>query len=240
MVKSASNSGRVASNTIVESAVNPQTPKKRSTERLSELWPDIREMMRPRQRILAAGFLLMFINKVCSLVLPGSTKYFIDNVIGKRQTQLLVPLVLAVIAATLIQGVTAFGMTQLVSKAGQKLIAELRRKIQAHVGHLPVAYYDANKTGVLVSRIMTDVEGIRNLLGTGLIEFIGGILLALMVLGVLLYISTLLTVIALVIVIAFTLVLRHAFTNIHPIFRERSKINAEVTGRLTESLGGVR
>jgi subfamily B ATP-binding cassette protein MsbA len=220
--------------------VNPQTSKKRSSERLRELWPDIREMMRPRRRILAMGFLLMFINKVFSLVLPGSTKFFIDNVIGKHQTQLLVPLVLAVVAATLIQGATSFGMTQLVSKAGQKLIAELRRKVQAHVGHLPVAYYDANKTGVLVARIMTDVEGIRNLLGTGLIEFIGGILLAVMVLGLLLYISTLLTVIALVIIIAFTLVLRKAFSTIRPIFRERGKINAEVTGRLTESLGGVR
>ncbi len=147
---------------------------------------------------------------------------------------------LAVVAATIIQGATSFGMTQLVSKAGQKLIAELRRKVQAHVGHLPVAYYDANKTGTLVSRIMTDVEGIRNLLGTGLIEFIGGVLMAVMVLGVLLYLSALLTVMALVIMIAFTLVLRKAFTTIRPIFRERGKINAEVTGRLTESLGGVR
>ena len=197
-------------------------------------------MIRPRRRILAFGFTLMVINKLCSLVLPGSTKFLIDNVITKRQTQLLVPLVLAVIGATLIQGVTSFGMTQLVSKAGQRLIAELRRKVQAHVGRLPVAYYDANKTGTLVSRIMNDVEGMRNLLGTGIIEFIGGVLMSIMVLGVLLYISALLTIIALVIMIAFTLVLRKAFTTIRPIFRERSKINAEVTGRLTESLGGVR
>ncbi len=220
--------------------MNPQTPKKSSSERLRELWPDIREMVRPRRRVLAIGFLLMFINKVCSLVLPGSTKFLIDNVVNKRQISLLVPLVLAVVTATIIQGITSFGMTQLVSKAGQKLIAELRRKVQGHVGRLPVAYYDANKTGTLVSRIMTDVEGIRNLLGTGLIEFIGGVLMAVMVLGVLLYISTLLTVIALLIMIAFTLVLRRAFTTIRPIFRERGKINAEVTGRLTESLGGVR
>ena len=220
--------------------MNPKTSKKSSSERLRELWPDIREMMRPRRRVLAIGFLLMFINKVCSLVLPGSTKFLIDNVINKRQIQWLEPLVLAVLAATIIQGATSFGMTQLVSKAGQKLIAELRRKVQAHVGHLPVTYYDANKTGVLVSRIMTDVEGVRNLLGTGLIEFIGGVLMAVMVLGVLLYISTLLTVLALVIMIAFLLVLRRAFTTIRPIFRERGKINAEVTGRLTESLGGVR
>ena len=220
--------------------MNPKTSKKSSSERLRELWPDIREMMRPRRRVLAIGFLLMFINKVCSLVLPGSTKFLIDNVINKHQTQWLLPLVLAVVAATIIQGATSFGMTQLVSKAGQKLIAELRRKVQAHVGHLSVAYYDANKTGTLVSRIMTDVEGIRNLLGTGLIEFIGGVLMAVMVLGVLLYLSALLTVMALVIMIAFTLVLRKAFTTIRPIFRERGKINAEVTGRLTESLGGVR
>ena len=220
--------------------MNPQTPKKRSSERLRELWPDIREMIRPRRRILALGFTLMVVNKLCSLVLPGSTKFLIDNVITKKQLHLLTPLVLAVVGATVIQGLTSFGMTQLVSKAGQRLIAELRRKVQGHVGRLPVAYYDANKTGVLVSRIMTDVEGMRNLLGTGIIEFIGGVLMSLMVLGVLLYISALLTGIALVIMIAFTLVLRKAFTTIRPIFRERGKINAEVTGRLTESLGGVR
>jgi len=120
------------------------------------------------------------------------------------------------------------------------LIAEMRRKVQAHIGHLPVSYYDANKSGTLVARIMTDVDGIRNLLGTGLIEFVGGLLTAVLVLGFLLRISALLTGIALVIVVAFVFVLRKAFITIRPIFRERGKINAEVTGRLTESLGGVR
>jgi ABC-type multidrug transport system fused ATPase/permease subunit len=221
--------------------VLPQkAPKKRSSERLRELWPDIREMMRPRRKILAIGFLLMIISKVCGLVLPASTKYLIDNVIGKHQLQLLAPLVLAVLAATVIQGVTGFAITQLVSKAGQRLIAELRAKVQAHIGRLPVSYYDANKTGTLVARIMTDVDGIRNLLGTGLIEFAGGILTAVLVLGFLLHLSVLLTSIALVIVVAFALVLQKAFGTIRPIFRERGKINAEVTGRLTESLGGVR
>ena len=220
--------------------MTPQKPQKRSSERLRELWPDIREMVHPRRRLLALGFLLMAINKVCSLVLPGSTKFLIDNVIGKKQIHLLLPLVLAVVGATLIQGITSFGMTQLVSKAAQRLIAELRRKVQAHIGRLPVSYYDSNKTGTLVSRIMTDVEGIRNLLGTGLIDFIGGLVMALLVLGVLLYISALLTGIALVIMIGFTFALRKAFGTIRPIFRERGKINAEVTGRLTESLGGVR
>ncbi len=220
--------------------MTPQTPKKRSSERLRELWPDIKELIRPRRRTLALGFLLMLIGTPCGLVLPASTKYLVDNVIGKKQIHLLVPLVLAVMAATVIQGITSYGQTQIVSKAGQRLIAELRRKVQTHVAHLPVAYYDANKTGTLVSRIMNDVEGIRNLLGTGLIQFVGGVLTAVLVLGYLLYLNWLLTAIALGIVVGFALVLRKAFAVIRPIFRERAKINAEVTGRLTESLGGVR
>ena len=236
-----SNAPSAASHTIVETAVIPQSsPKKPSSVRLRELWPDIREMMRPRRRLLALGFVLMVISRVCSLVLPTSTKYLIDNVIGKKQLNLLGPLVLAVMAATIIQGITSFANTQLISKAAQRLIAEMRRKVQAHIGRLPVAYYDANKTGTLVSRIMTDVDGIRNLLGTGLIEFVGGLLTAVLVLGFLLRISALLTFIALVIILVFAGALRKAFGTIRPIFRERSKINAEVTGRLTESLGGVR
>jgi ABC-type multidrug transport system fused ATPase/permease subunit len=214
--------------------------QKSSSERLRELWPDIRAMARPRLKVLVFGFVLMVIGRVCGLVLPTSSKYLIDNVINKHQMQLLGPLVLAVLAATVIQGITGFANTQLVSKAGQRLIAELRSRVQAHVGRLPVAYYDANKTGVLVSRIMTDVDGIRNLLGTGLIDFVGGILQALLVLGFLLRISPLLTGIALVIVVTFATAMAKAFKTIRPIFRERGKINAEVTGRLTESLGGVR
>ncbi len=217
-----------------------KAPQKRSSERIRELWPDIREMMRPRRKVLAIGFALMVISRVCGLVLPISSKYLIDNVINKHKLSLLAPLVLAVLGATVIQGITGYAITQLVSKAGQRLIAELRAKVQAHIGRLPVAYYDANKTGTLVARIMTDVDGIRNLLGTGLIEFAGGILTAVLVLGFLLHLSWLLTSIALVIIVGFASVLRKAFGTIRPIFRERGKINAEVTGRLTESLGGVR
>jgi subfamily B ATP-binding cassette protein MsbA len=214
--------------------------QKRPSERLRELWPDIREMMRPRRKVLAIGFLLMIISRVCGLVLPASIKYLIDNVINKNQLRLLAPLVLAVLAATVVQGATGFAITQLVSKAAQRLIAELRAKVQAHIGRLPVAYYDSNKTGTLVARIMTDVDGIRNLLGTGLIDFAGGLLTAVLVLGFLVRISPVLTGIALVVVVAFGLVLKQAFGTIRPIFRERGKINADVTGRLTESLGGVR
>jgi len=186
------------------------------------------------------GFLLMAISRPAGLVLPASTKYLIDDVIGKKHVQILLPLVLIVMAATLVQGITSYALTQLVSKSGQRLIAELRRKVQIHVNHLPVAYYDANKTGVLVSRIMNDVEGVRNLLGTGLIEFVGGLLTAVLVLVYLIYINWVLTVIALGVIVGFALTLRKAFAIIRPIFRERSKIYAEVNGRLTESLGGVR
>ncbi len=217
-----------------------ENTKRTPSERIRNVWPDLREMILPRRKLLAGGLLLMVINRLSGFVLPISVKYLIGDVIGKRQERLLTPLVLSVLAATLIQGVTSFTLTQLLSKAGQRLIAELRQKVQQHVGRLSVGYYDANKSGVLVSRIMTDVEGVRNLIGTGLVEFVGGIMTALIALVILLRVSPLMTGLALLCVSSFTLVLRQAFTKIRPIFRERGKINAEVTGRLTESLGGVR
>jgi ABC-type multidrug transport system fused ATPase/permease subunit len=197
-------------------------------------------MILPRRKLLLLGMLLMAINRLSGLVLPYSTKYLIDDIIGKHRADLLAPLVLAVLSATLIQGVTSFTLTQLLSKAGQRLITELRRKVQEHVGRLSVAYYDANKSGVLVSRIMTDVEGVRNLIGTGLVEFAGGLMTAVVALVVLVRISPLMTGLTALAVGGFAFTLKQAFTKIRPIFRERGKINAEVTGRLTESLGGVR
>jgi len=220
--------------------VAPSNPKGESSKHLRSVLPLLKELVRPRRGKLALGFLLMLINRPAGLVLPGSTKFLVDSVIMKHQTRMLQPLVLVVLAATIVQGVTSFILTQLLSKEAQRLIAELRRKVQEHVGRLPVAYYDANKTGVLVSRIMTDVEGVRNLIGTGLIEFVGGILTALIALVLLLRISPLLTGLAVLFITAFALALRQAFGRIRPIFRERGKINAEVTGRLTESLAGVR
>ena len=197
-------------------------------------------MVRPRRYTLALGFLLIAINRVSGFVLPASTRYLIDNVINKHQSSLLVPLTLAVVGATAIQGITSFSLTQLLSIAGQRLIAELRCKVQEHIGRLPVTYYDSNKTGQLVSRIMSDVEGMRNLVGTGVIEFVGGILTAVISLALLVRISPLMTGISLAVVLAFGFVLSKAFKTVRPIFRERGKISAEVTGRLTESLGGVR
>jgi subfamily B ATP-binding cassette protein MsbA len=148
--------------------------------------------------------------------------------------------VLGILAATLIQGVTSFALTQILSKAGQRLIAELRQKVQRHIGLLPVSYYDTNKSGVLVSRIMNDVEGVRNLIGTGLVDFVGGLLTAVISLGFLLAISPTMTLVTAIAVGSFAFVLSKAFVKIRPVFRERGKITAEVTGRLTESLGGVR
>jgi ABC-type multidrug transport system fused ATPase/permease subunit len=202
--------------------------------------PDVIALIKPRRGLLALGFVLMAVNRVSGLVLPVSTKYLIDNVIGKRQIRLLTPLVLCVLGATLIQGLTSFTLTQLLSKSAQKMITELRRQVQAHIGRLPVSFYDANKTGVLVSRIMSDVEGVRNLIGTGLVEFAGGLMTAIIALLYLLYTSVTMTAVAFAILVVFGFAINKAFATIRPIFRARPKINAEVTGRLTESLGGVR
>src|SRR5438876_1283785 len=230
----------MASPRTVEPKTEPAKPKANRSERLRALWPELKELVGPRRGLMAAGLALIAVNRVCGLVLPASTKFLIDDVIGRRRADLLAPLVGAVVAATFVQGVTSFGLTQMLSKAAQRLIAELRRKVQAHVGRLPIAYYDANKTGALVSRIMTDVEGVRNLVGTGLVELAGGLLTAVIALVLMLRIRPGMTAVTLFSVIVFGFVLYRSFGTLRPIFRERGKINAEVTGRLTESLGGVR
>src|ERR1700738_3702238 len=201
--------------------------------------PDVWALIKPRRGLLALGCRLMAVNRVAGLVLPASTKYFVDNVISKRQIQLLTPIVLAVLAATILQGLTSFTLTQVLSKSAQKMITELRRQVQAHIGRLPISFYDANKTGVLVSRIMSDVEGVRKLIGTGLVEFVGGLMTAIFALVYLIHASVLMTGLAFGILLGFGVGINKAFTTIRPIFRARPKINAEVTGRLTESLGGV-
>src|SRR6266851_5039748 len=228
----------------LNTAVSPSPPAKpkpaMTAERLRTVLPAVWELMRPRRALLALGFLLMVINRVSGLVLPYSTKFLIDSVIAKHHVELLRRLVLVVLGATIIQGITSFALTQLLSKAAQRLIAELRQKVQAHISHLPVAFYDSNKTGTLVSRIMTDVEGVRNLLGTGLVDLTGGLLTSGIAMVVLFRISPVMTLLAFSFLLCFAIALNKAFTTIRPIFRQRGKINAEVTGRLAESLGGVR
>ncbi len=197
-------------------------------------------MIGERRGVLLAGLGLILLSRGAGFVLPASTKYLVDDVITGDKPELLGPLVLAVLAATVVQAITAFSLTQLLSKSAQALIAEMRRTVQEHVGRLPVAFYDATQTGVLVSRIMSDVEGIRNLVGTGLVQLVGGLLTSMVALVVLLYISPSMTLMSVALVCVFILILQRAFTTLRPAFRERRKMRGEVTGRLTESLGGVR
>jgi ABC-type multidrug transport system fused ATPase/permease subunit len=212
----------------------------RPKPKLKKVLPEVWKLVKPRRWLLAGCFVLMIFNRICSFALPISSRYLINNVMYKHQSHLL-PYIIAIVAgATFLQGITSYILTQLLSTAGQRLIAELRAQVQSHIGRLPVFFYDENRTGTLVARIMTDVEGVRNLIGTGLIEFVGGILTAVIAICILIRISTMMTLLTLCILIVFALILQKAFKTIRPIFRERAKINAEVTGRLAESLGGVR
>ncbi len=217
-----------------------KTGKKSGVQQFKSALPMIKELIRPRRGMLAFSFLLLLIGRVCGLVLPLSTKILIDTVINQHHPELLKFIVGAVLTATLIQGLTSYSLAQLLSKEGQRAITELRRRVQTHVGRLPLNYYDSNKTGALISRIMSDVEGVRNLIGTGLVEFCGGILTAVLALAILLKTNVWMTVIALGFLLLLMLAFGRAFKTIRPIFRDRAKINAEVTGRLAESLGGVR
>jgi ABC-type multidrug transport system fused ATPase/permease subunit len=207
---------------------------------LSVIARDAMELIRARQGRLLLGFALLLVSRLCGLVLPGVTKILLDDVIGKHRRDLLVPIVLAAGGATLIQAITGYSLSQVLGKAAQRSITEMRRAVQEHVGRLQVAFFDQTKTGVLLSRVMTDAEGIRNLVGTGLVELAGGTLTALFALVILFYFSAKLTLMALAVLSLFGLVLLYAFKTLRPLFRERSKINAEVSGRLTESFSGVR
>ncbi|MDR3745445.1 MAG: ABC transporter ATP-binding protein [Acidobacteriaceae bacterium] len=212
----------------------------RPKPKLKKVMPEVWALIRPRRWILAGSFLLMLVNRLCSFVLPLSARPLINNVMVGRNMKLL-PLIIGYVAvATLVQGITSYMLTQLLSTEGQKLISELRIQVQSHIGRLPVSFYDENRTGTLVARIMSDVEGVRNLVGTGLMDFVGGILTAIIAFLLMMRVNGRMTLLTLCIMVTFGLILQKAIKKIRPIFRERSKINAEVTGRLTESLGGVR
>ena len=209
---------------------------------MKKLWPQIWLLMAPRKGLLLAGMGLMVVNRFAGLVLPFMSKPLLDKVLSTDHPhpELLPKIIAIVFGAMVVQAITSFSLTQLLSKAGQRLIAEMRRQVQRHVGLLSVSYYDSNRTGTLVARIMTDVEGVRNLVGTGLVDFVGGLLTAVLAFFYLLHRSVTVTLTVFAVVAGFVFILQYAFRVIRPIFRERAKINAEVTGRLTESLGGVR
>ena len=214
--------------------------KSRPKPPLKKVLPEVWKLVKPRRLLLSGSFLLMLINRFSSFALPVSSKYLINNVLIGGEMKLLPRIIAIVAGATFIQGITSFSLTQLLSKEGQRLISDLRMQVQSHIGRLPVAFYDENRTGTLVARIMTDVEGVRNLVGTGLVDFIGGVLTAVIAFVILIKINPRMTLLTFVILLVFGVILQKAFSTIRPIFRERAKINAEVTGRLTESLGGVR
>jgi ABC-type multidrug transport system fused ATPase/permease subunit len=190
--------------------------------------------------LLVFGMFLLAINRLSGLVLPYSTRFLIDDVIGKHHAHMLLPLALVLAITTIVQGFTTLVQTQLLSKTSVQLIAELRQKMQEHIGRLPIAYYDANKTGALVSRIMSDAEGVRNLIGTGLVDFAGGLMTAVIAFVILFQISPMMTTLTATFVFLLSYVLSRGITKMRPMFRERGDINAEVTGRLAESLSGVR
>src|SRR6516225_9450933 len=177
----------------------------------ADVYRDLRDLIWPRRYLLLLGLVLVFINRAAGLVLPKSTGYLIDDVVQKGREDLLFPLVAVVGGAVLVQAITSFALTQILSSSAQRLIADMRIGVQKHIGRLPVRYYDANKTGALVSRIMSDVEGVRNLVGTGLVEFIGGVFTALIALVLLLRISATLTLVGLGVMAVFGGVLGKAF-----------------------------
>src|SRR6267378_4751598 len=222
----------VMSTTITE-------PEKKKVNRI-DAWRDARELIWSHRYRLALGMLLMVVNRLVGLVLPASSKYLIDDVIIRHRSELLVPLAAAVGAATLVQALSSFALTQILGVAAQRAITEMRKSVQEHVARLPIRYFDSTQTGVLISRIMSDAEGIRNLVGTGLVQLVGGLVTAVVALSVLFYLNWRLTAITLLALAAFGGVMTLAFKKLRPLFRERGKINAEVTGRLTEALGGIR
>jgi subfamily B ATP-binding cassette protein MsbA len=203
-------------------------------------WREARELLYAHRHRLALGLGLMMISRVAGLVLPASSKYVVDEVFGKGRHELLMPIAIAGGIATAVQAVTSFLNSQILGVAAQRAITEMRKRVQAHVMRLPVRYFDSTQTGVLLSRIMSDAEGIRNLVGTGLVQLVGGIFTAVLGLGVLLYLNWQLTIITIIVLAMFGGGMAYAFRTLRPLFRERGKINAEVTGRLTEALGGIR
>src|SRR5687767_5901029 len=212
--------------------------KKRVTA--ASAWRDARELIWTHRYRLGIGMVLMIINRLVGLVLPASSKYLIDDVVLKQRSDLLIPLALAAGVATIVQALTSFSLAQVLGVAAQRAITEMRKRVQEHVARLPIRYFDSTQTGVLISRIMNDAEGIRNLVGTGLVQLIGGLMTAAIALVILFYLNWRLTSITLLALAAFGGVMAVAFKKLRPLFRERGKIHAEVTGRLTESLGGIR
>jgi ATP-binding cassette, subfamily B, putative efflux pump len=241
MVTHMSSGGRGTGERVRRSTVSvSMDPAKKKSVPLSAAWREARLLVWAHRRRLMLGLGLMLVSRLAGLVLPASSKYLIDDVVNGGRSELLMPIALAAGAATLVQAVTSFALGQILGVAAQRAITDMRKRVQARIMHLPVRYFDSTQTGVLVSRIMNDAEGIRNLVGTGLVQLVGGMVTAVMGIGILFWLNWHLTVITILVLLAFGGGMAFAFRTLRPLFRERGKINAEVTGRLTESLGGIR
>src|SRR5256884_2592088 len=203
-------------------------------------WQEARALIYAHRKRLSLGLVLLLVNRAAGFVMPSSTKWLIDKVIGQHRPQLLVPLALAAGVATIVQAITGFGLSQILGVAAQRAITDMRRTVQAYVLRLPISYFDSTKSGILISRIMNDAEGIRNLVGTGLVQLVGGLVTAALALGVLFYLNWRLTVIAILILACFGGGLAYPFPKPRPLFRAPAKLTAEVTGRLGATLGGIR
>src|SRR5216110_1765442 len=214
-------------------------PKKKKI-RWSAAWGDARQLIWTHRRRLLLGAVLMLINQAMGLVLPASTKFLIDQVIVKGRVDLLWKIALAAGAATMVQAITSFSLSQVLGVAAQRAITEMRKRVQAQISRLPVSYFDSTQIGKLISRIMNDAEGIRNLVGTGLVQLVGSFITAIVALCVLFWLNWRLTSITILVLAVFGTALSFAFTRLRPFFRERGEITATLTGRLTESLGGIR
>lgn len=215
-------------------------PNKKKKIRWSAAWAEARSLIWARRWRLALGLLLVLVNTTAGFVLPWTTKSFIDVAIGQQRTDLLLRLALIVGAATVVQAITSFSLSQVLGIAAQRAITDMRRRVEEHVLRLPVSYFDKTQTGILISRIMNDAEGIRNLVGTGLVQLTGSLIAAMVAMGVLFYINWQLTALVLIVLGAFGGGMSYAFKTLRPLFRERGKITAEITGRLNQALGGVR
>jgi subfamily B ATP-binding cassette protein MsbA len=216
-----------------------EPPKKKGVS-ASAAWREARALLWAHRRRLGLGLTLMLVSRIAGLVLPAAPKFLIDDVILKGRSDLFPLIAIAAGIATLVQAATSFALSQILGVAAQRAITDMRKRVQARVMHLPVRYFDSTQTGVLVSRIMTDAEGIRNLVGTGLVQLAGGLVTAVMALAILFWLNWHLTTITILALAAFGGGMAYAFRTLRPLFRERGKINAEVTGRLTEALGGIR
>jgi subfamily B ATP-binding cassette protein MsbA len=203
-------------------------------------WAEARALMWQHRSRLAAGMLLMLVSRLAGLVPAGASKYLLDEVIAKGRDQLLPLLAAAVAGATIIQSLTSFALSQVVSVTAQRAINDMRRRVMAKITRLPINYFDSTQAGVLVSRIMTDAEGVRNLVGTGIVQLVGGVFTAVVALGFLFYINWQLTAIILTMLVVFGAGMAYSFTRLRPVFRERGELTARLTGRLNETLSGIR